>query len=210
MEVAYFVTKNKFLPDVIVRCFALFVLIAFFLPQHSLSAQALATESKLGDLQIGGGFSAVRADYSHQTLLGPTFYATFDVRYHIGVEVDVHMANFNGVPQYSMAEDTYLIGARYNIHTRFTGDKINFYPKFLFGRAVFNNVFASTSSPVNFAYNVYSMGGGVEYKYKPHINIRVVDFEAQNWLGFPLGSLAPSISHGLTPYVVTAGAAYHF
>jgi hypothetical protein len=51
-------------------------------------------------------------------------------------------------------------------------------------------------------YKIYSLGGGVDYRATPHINIRAVDFEYQGWPGFR--------ENGLSPYVFTFGAAYSF
>jgi hypothetical protein len=174
----------------------------------SLQAQARPTESKAGDLTVGAGFSAVRPDYGHGYWLGPAVFGSYGIRYHLALEVDIHLMNFHTYGN-QQAEDTYEIGGRYNIRTRFTGDKITIYPKVMYGRAVFDRVF-TTGIPFNLSYNMYTLGGGIEYKLKPHITIRVGDFEAQRWIGFPLGSSQPSTSHGLTPYVVTSGVAYHF
>lgn len=44
-------------------------------------------------------------------------------------------------------------------------------------------------------------GGGVDIHVHKHVNVRA-EYEYQKWFGFP--------PHGLTPQMVTIGAAYHF
>jgi hypothetical protein len=48
------------------------------------------------------------------------------------------------------------------------------------------------------------MGGGIEYRLNNAINLRVADFEYQHW---STTTIAPN---GLTPEVLSVGAAYHF
>jgi len=176
----------------------------------TLHSQAPPTESKVADFQIGGGFSGIRPDYTHTNFYGPTIYSTFDFHHHIGVEVDIHLGDYNAPS--NLSEKTYEVGVRYNLSPRFAGQKFNFYPKFLYGRGVFDNVFnaPSSSQQDNIAYNIYTIGGGIEYRFSRHINLRLGDFESQHWLTFPYAGTNTPLNHGLTPYVVTVGAAYHF
>ena len=53
----------------------------------------------------------------------------------------------------------------------------------------------------NLAYNLFAVGGGLDYRILRHVNARA-DFEYQRWMGFPPNGLAPSL--------LTFGAAYHF
>jgi opacity protein-like surface antigen len=48
---------------------------------------------------------------------------------------------------------------------------------------------------------MYTYGGGADFRATRSINVRA-DYEYQNWMGFPLATLHPS--------VVTIGVAYHF
>jgi hypothetical protein len=173
----------------------------------TLHSQALPTEQKSADLQVGGGFSYVKPDYGSGYFLGPSVYGDFDFFHHLGVEVDIHLADYHA-PN-SFAENTYEIGARYNWRPRFANSRFDVYPKALYGRGVFNNVFPGNPQQYNEAYNIFSFGGGADFNYKRHINIRVVDFEYQDWLAFPFGGTNNN-NHGLSPYVITVGAAYHF
>jgi len=67
----------------------------------------------------------------------------------------------------------------------------------MYGRGVYN----FPQGRANIAYDIYTFGGGADLAVKRSINVRL-DYEYQNWAGFPLGTLHPS--------VVTIGVAYHF
>ena len=164
-----------------------------------LLAQASPTASRAGDLQIGGGFSSAASDYGDR-FNGAMGYADFDFKEHYGVEAAFHFVRQgNGAPLY---EKTYEIGGRYVRHYgRFAP-----YAKLLVGRGVFN--FPACPPPANqsiacanLAYNMYALGAGTDVHVRPWLNVRG-DFEYQSWPGFP--------PNGLSPMVVSIGAAYHF
>ncbi|MBS1814678.1 MAG: porin family protein [Acidobacteria bacterium] len=169
-------------------------------------AQALPTAVRAGDLQVGAGLVGARSDYSTINWYGMGIYATFDFRAHWGIEADFHQVNAPSPD--IMYERTYEIGPRYiwRIH-RFTP-----YAKAMIGRGVFNFQYAdpiksTPNHPVyiqaaNLAYNLYTFGGGVDMRVLKHVNARV-DYEYQNWMNFPPNG-------GLSPQLVTIGAAYHF
>jgi hypothetical protein len=75
------------------------------------------------------------------------------------------------------------------------------------GRGVFsfaaypNNPNVSAGS---LAYNMFAMGGGADYTLRRSINLRA-DAEYQQW-----ASSASSFPNGLSPLVLSVGAAYHF
>lgn len=165
------------------------------------SAQHTAyTATRDADIQVGGGFVyALSADsgdsYGIQTgsadkhIKGYKLYGTYDFMNHFGIE-----ANFNQVNgTNSVYERTYEIGPRYVLHY----GRFNPYARIMYGRGVFNFPY----NIANLAYNVGVAGGGVDYNFSQHINIRA-DYEYQKWFGFP--------PHDLTPSLVTIGAAYHF
>ena len=75
----------------------------------------------------------------------------------------------------------------------------------MIGRGVFNfplpaNAPAGSQHP-NLAYNILAAGIGADYSILPYLNGRI-EFEYQDWPGFP--------PNGLQPGVVTIGVAYHF
>lgn len=165
-----------------------------------LHAQALPTASSGGDLQIGALFVYGNSDYRPQNFRGYGAYTTFDFRYHIGIEGEFHQLNDPDSTD-GVYERTYEIGPRYVLrHGRY-----NPYAKLMYGRGVFNYppVFGDpkTGPAANLAYNIGAIGVGLDYRVVPGMNVRV-DFEHQQWFGFPPNSL--------TPWIVSVGAAYRF
>lgn len=181
-------------------------LVAFFLfclAAVSLHAQARPTASRAGDLQIGISYTTADSDYVANRIRGAGFYADFDLRDHFGVEVNFHQL---GDPNTIVYERTYEFGGRYVLHPR-RFDRATPYAKALYGRGVFNYPppypppYPQNYPAANLAYNLASLGGGVDIAVHPRINIRL-DYEYQKWFNFP--------PHGLTPQLITFGAAYHF
>ena len=168
-------------------------MVFLFLVCSSVAAlgQARYTASRAGDLQIGGGYSIARSDYTVNRIRGFAFYSDFDFKSHYGIEVDFHQVNDPNPTQ--IYERTYEIGGRY---LRRYG-AASPYVKGLYGRGVFN----FPKSEANLAYNMIVGGVGVDYAVHPRINVRA-DFEYQRWFSFP--------PHGLSPMLFTVGAAYHF
>jgi hypothetical protein len=72
--------------------------------------------------------------------------------------------------------------------------------KGLYGRGVFNFTYRGEQT-ANLAYNLIGVGGGVDYRLLRFLNLRG-EYEYQHWFDFP--------PNGLTPSVVTIGAAYRF
>ncbi len=170
------------------------ITLAIFALVYSASAFAQhPTASRLGDLQIGGGVSLGYSNYNFtdMRLIGGTFYTSFDVKKHWGGEFDFHQTN--PTVDTSEYERTYEFGPRY--HLNLAG--LHPYGKAMFGRAVFN----FHNGIANIAYNEYVFGGGADIRLKPSLNLRL-DYEYQNWIGFPLADLHPSVA--------TVGVAYHF
>ena len=172
----------------------LLIVISLFGVPAILHAQASPTADRAGDLQIGGGFSNANTDYVPNRVNGPTIYVDFDFYKHFGVEGSFRFLKDG---QTNIYEKTYQIGGRYS---RVYRDKFAPYGKFLYGRGVFN--FASYGqTTANLAYNMFTGGGGLDYRLRPYLNLRA-DFEYQHWMGFP--------PNGLSPSVITIGAAYRF
>ena len=156
-------------------------------------AQSMPTASRVGDLQIGGGFVFAHSGYNFTptTLIGGAGYATFDWHDHWGIEGGFRHSRANA--DTTIYERTYEIGPRIFL----TRGAVTPYAKVLFGRGVYN----FHNSLANVAYNLYTYGGGADFHVRRSWNVRA-DYELQNWMGFPLGTLHPS--------VFTIGVAYHF
>ncbi len=163
-------------------------------------AQARPTASRVGDLQVGAMFNIVSPDYGRNTLRGFGAYATFDFRYHLGLE-----ASFRHSPDPDSSEGiyerTFEIGPRYVLHY----GRWSPYAKVMVGRGVFQfppDPLHPENGPIaNLAYNMWAGGVGVDYALHPSINIRA-DYESQRWMGFP--------PNGLSPQAFSIGVAYHF
>lgn len=161
-------------------------------------AQASYTATRAGDLQVGAGVSFGKSDYDSaifggtgESLRGFDIYSTFDFKPHFGIE-----ANFRQTkPSYGaqVYERTYEIGGRYV----YPFHRLNPYAKLMYGRGVFNY----PENIANLAYNLYSVGAGVDIRLLDSVNLRV-DYEHGHWFGFPLAVLTPDVG--------TIGVAYHF
>jgi len=175
----------------------LFVFTLFILGTASLAhAQAEPTASRLGDLQVGAGFSNANTDYVPNRVNGPNIYFDFDFTHRFGVEGEFRFLKDGSTNIY---EKTYEIGGRY-YHPIKPAFKFVPYAKLLYGRGVFNFAYNGVTT-ANLAYNMFAGGGGLDYRLIRSVNLRA-DFEYQKWLGFP--------PNGLSPSVLTIGGAYHF
>ncbi|WP_260706134.1 porin family protein [Edaphobacter flagellatus] len=157
-------------------------------------AQAVPTASRAGDLQIGGGISNANTDYVPNRVNGGTVYVDFDFYRHFGVEGEFRFLKDGKTNIY---EKTYEVGGRYSrvYHNRFVP-----YGKVMYGRGVFN--FANNGQTyANLAYNMFAGGIGLDYRVLTRVNVRA-EYEYQKWMSFP--------PNGLSPSVITIGAAYHF
>lgn len=161
-----------------------------------MHAQAAPTASRRGDLQVGVGYSNANTDYVPNRVNGITGYFDFDFIHNFGVEGEFR---FVKDPTTNIYEKTYEIGGRY-IHPVGPSRRFVPYAKVLYGRGVFNYAYFGQTT-ANIAYNMFAAGGGLDYKLIRSVNLRA-DYEFQRWLSFP--------PNGLSPSVLTIGAAYHF
>lgn len=175
----------------LIGCFACALGLATF--SH---AQAVPTASRSGSLQIGGGFTYARPDYGGP-IRGLSIYGDYDFTKHFGIEGDIHFVNL-WTPE-DIGETSYLIGPRYRRHYgRFTP-----YAKGMLGFGQFMYQYPSRyPAAATYTYKIYSLGGGLDLRATKHLNVRAFDFEFQGWPGYP--------PDGLTPIVMTVGAAYSF
>jgi opacity protein-like surface antigen len=175
------------------RSLATALLAISFATCTTANAQARETATRLGDLQVGGGFVFAQSNYNFNPmkLIGGSLYTTFDKRNHWGGEFDFR--HNRSTSDSTVYERTYEIGPRIFVHR---GPLIP-YAKVMYGRGVYN----FHNSVANVAYNMYTFGGGADYQLTRSLNLRA-DYEYQTWMGFPIKNLHPS--------VITIGVAYHF
>ncbi len=172
---------------------AAIAVVSVLLAAPSARAQSIPTASRIADLQVGGGFVFAHSGYNFTpiTLIGGAGYFTYDWRPHWGIEGAFHHAR--ATQDTTVYERTYEFGPRIFL----TRGAVSPYAKLFYGRGVYN----FHNSLANVAYNMYTYGGGADFHVLRSLNVRA-DYELQNWIGFPLGTLHPS--------VVTIGVAYHF
>ncbi len=160
-------------------------------PQPCGAQRTKPTAIRRAALQVGGGYSIARPDYSQGTFQGGSVYATFDFSSHLGVEFMFHQVNTRQHDQIS--ERTYELGPRYVLHYRAAEPFV----RVTYGRGVFNY----PDSVANLAYNMFTVAGGADIRLSRHVYARG-EYEVQRWFDFP--------PNGLQPTVVTVGAAYRF
>ena len=149
------------------------------------------TASRRFDLQAGAGLAITKPDYTQEHWKGVTGYTTLDFATHLGIEFVFHqVGSRDGLQLY---ERSYELGPRYVLHY----GRYNPYARGTYGRSVFNY----PNNIANLAYNTFGIAGGVDTRVQRHVNVRG-EFEFVRWVNFP--------PHGLTPWNVTFGAAYHF
>jgi hypothetical protein len=167
----------------------------------ALQGQATPTASKVFDIQAGGSFVYAASDYHSEKYKGYGIYSTIDFLPHIGLMLDFHQV-YAPSPK-TEYERTYEIGGRYVLHY----GRLHPYAKVMYGRGVFNfppypNAPTGPAS-ANLAYNLLGLGGGVDFRLKPYLNLRA-DYEWQKWGSDPYQLL------NITPQLLSIGAAFHF
>jgi Outer membrane protein beta-barrel domain len=161
----------------------------------SAHAQALPTATARGSLQAGAGFTYAKPDYGQISIKGVSAFADFDIAEHLGVEADIHYIAL--VTPTDLAENSYLIGPRFLLpHGRYT-----LYGKALvgIGDLVIQEQQDNMGQQAG-GFFAYALGGGIDIRATDRITVRAIDVETQHW----------SYQTGLTPLVVTIGAAYRF
>lgn len=145
-------------------------------------------------LSAGGSFSAVHFQYGQHWVLGGSAFVDANFNWHYGLEGEGNWSRWH--TQSDTWATTYLIGPRYQI-TSFRDGRYVPYAKFLVGDGTFN-------FPYSYGYGNYLVmapGAGVDFRWKPRIDIRLCDFEYQYWPDFTFGSN--------TNLSVSAGIRYH-
>lgn len=158
-----------------------------------LHGQAAPAGIYKAHIQAGAGAMFLNNDYTDRKNYGLSLWGDYDFTRLIGVEVEAHLGGI--VSPDDIGENSYLVGPRISYHKR----KFTVYGKLMIGRGTITNQELNQSS----SYNILpAFGGGLEYRIKPHFNIRVFDLEIQKWPDFEPNTLSPlAVSVGLS-YVI--------
>jgi hypothetical protein len=173
-------------------CRNILVFLASLLLPTCMAAQASYTASRDLTFQAGAAYTIASPDYGTKYIQGIGLYGDVNFGLHLGVDIQFH-DNTILTPQ-DIGESSGIVSLRYRlIHRRFQ-------PYLRAGGGLGTFTFQDTSTSSH--YGVLAGGAGLDYHFMQHVNIRIIDFEYQHWGNFP--------PNGLTPYVISAGAAYAF
>jgi hypothetical protein len=144
-------------------------------------AQVVPSGDKGGlNLSAGVTASGYEIQYGQQKLLGVSAIVDADTRRRLGIEAEARWLKFHETNGLNVT--TWSGGPRYH----FSNGKLQFYGKGLVGVGQF-------TFPYNYAHGSYlviSPGGGVDYRWKHKLTIRVADFEYQYWPQFTFGAMS--------------------
>jgi hypothetical protein len=186
-------------------------LLSILVAVGSLSARAQVVPSAYTQrftVNVGVMGSAFQPDYSGggavantgpNRLYGPGAYVDVKLNRYLQFEAEARWLRFNSY--IDIREDNYLIGPRLPI------EKLRYkraapYAKVLIGNSRMNFEY-------NGAYGHYTdiaYGGGVDVKLTRKITLRAIDFEYQQWLGWP--NIPGSSNVSLSPYGASVGVSY--
>ncbi len=156
----------------------------------SLCAQAIHTADRTTRIQAGVGVLALNPDYTTGSVIGLSAWGDYDFSKYVGAEISTHFQEF--ITPGDITENSYMLGPRFTYRRK----KLTVYAKAMVGRATITNQQFNLSS----SYNMYAFGGGLEYKIAQKFNLRVIDFEQQEWTSFKPNTLAPT--------AITLGVSY--
>jgi hypothetical protein len=173
--------------------------------------QAIPGATRRIDIQGGGLFTYAVPDYTPQNAVGYGIFGDVDITPHWGAEL-----SFNSISilQHSPAKEwTFEYGARYHRdYGRFSP-----YAKLSAGRGTFDSIALFYQGNRSLGYNMIVFGGGTDFAINNRFSVRA-GAEYQDWFTGGLkgaeGVGGPGqdvyLPHGLTPFLVQVGVAYHF
>ncbi len=167
---------------------------------HRSGAEFAASRA---DLQVGSSYSYLYPDYGHGGAYQINPYAALDFRHsYIGVEVD---GNLTVSSKSQTHPNSVVFGLRVG------GDVGHLHLFIRPGIGVGHFSGATTAPSANTQlYKVYDLGGGVDYLFSDHFNIRLSG-SYQIWPNFD-GNTTAALDHGghLNPIFAGIGGAYRF
>ena len=176
-------------------CFPALVVVAataILAPRASAQATATATGRALA---VGLTYQNIDPDYGPSRASGLGVFANFDFSRYLGATAELNFQTAFSSVVY--LEHTYMVGARGVYRHR----NLQGYAKLLIGGANGSSNGVPNLQNVG-SYPIFAFGGGLDVRLEHHITIRAIDYEQQQWLDYH--------PNGLTPHVLSFGAAYRF
>jgi len=183
----------------------------FLLVAGALSTRAQVVPSAFAkglSLTAGGEASVYQPDYTgfgvparapfSQYLYGIGTYVDLKVTPWIQIEGEGRWLRFNQVD--GIYEDNYLIGPRLPIY------RLHFWHATPYGKVLIGYGKLNFENGNGWGrYTQLSYGGGLDIKMSKRINVRLPDFEYQQWLNWTEGT---GKSYNLFPYGLSVGVSY--
>jgi len=139
-------------------------------------------------LEAGATGSGYYFQYGEQKLVGGSAFVDAATKHSLGIEGEGRWLEFHQFENVHV--ETYSVGLRYHMNFR----RFQPYAKGLVGFGNFNFPFGYAHG----RYLVVTGGGGVDYHWTKRIQIRVADFEYQDWPQFTYGAMSSAgVSVGL-------------
>jgi opacity protein-like surface antigen len=185
---------------------ALFTLLLATATVHAAAQVVPSAYAKGISVTAGGEASAFQPDYagfgvpqtSTNRLYGIGAFVDVKFTPWIQIEGEGRWLRFNQID--GIYEDNYLIGPRLPIY------KLRFWRATPYGKVLFGYGRLNFEDGNGWGrYTTISFGGGLDIKATKRINIRLPDFEFQQWPSFSEGGAK---TYNLAPYGVSAGVSY--
>ena len=186
--------------------FALFPLLLIAGSLRVTAQVAPSAYAKGISVTAGGEASAFQPDYagfgipqtSTNRLYGIGAFVDVKFTPWIQMEGEGRWLNFNQLD--GIYENNYLIGPRLPIY------KLHFWRATPYGKVLFGYSRLSFEDGNGWGrYTTIAYGGGLDIKATKRINVRLPDFEYQQWPGFTEGGAQ---KYDLTPYGLSVGVSY--
>lgn len=174
----------------------------------ALSARAQAIPAAIGPgpyVSVGGGVSALQADYGRRVLGGGMVYSDLHITARSGIEAEARWLRYH--TDEDVTETTYLAGPHVYV---FRSPVMKPYVKALVGVGHLQFPFKYADG----SYLAIAAGGGLDLAVGSRLIVRAVDLEYQSWPQFTYGSLHPygvsfGIAFRLTPLQTTPHGVRH-
>ncbi len=178
-------------------CFSVFLLGTM----AAAHGQAMPALMQGGSIEAGGDFSIVKPDYGYNTMYGFAVVGDLNARQWAGFEAEYHYASWNGLS--GTSQSSFGIGPRFF----YARNRWIPFAKILVGYG--GLTFPNPGNP-HHDYGQFTMGGGLDWRYKHNITIQAVNVEYQDWWNFGHANDYQTRAGSLTPLMISFGVKYRF